>query len=728
MRSLIAESLRNGQLPLWNPYEAMGMPLFAQLLHGVLHPWSLIAAFSTRGDGIDLLIVLHVATGAVGVGVLARTLGASRSGAAVAGLGYGLSGYLLGMSAVIQYLAAGGSAPWAVAGLRCAARGGPVRLLIGALGVAVLAFAGDPQWTIVAALLGVFLAWEAGGRDGLRWAAVAVVAGTALASVQLLPTWEFLLASSRGTGLSPQDRLQWALAPARLIEFVIPGFFAGRPGPTPAPIFLWLGGQSTYPIPFLPSVFIGLPVLILAVTGIRIGRVSRLLGWAALLFLWFSLGHFVWADRVFGWLPVWGSFRYTEKLIGPFTLCVSAMAGLGLERFVVGVLPWFARSARIGSIVLVLLAVISACFGRLMTRISFIPEDVWGLLWERFAAGFLVAALGLAVIGSAGFLRSREDESAPQRATMLVVVAVLVTGLFSSVTALHIGVQDSREPSPLVDLRANNQVPRVLAPEQDIVLPMNRGLDYFDAYQAVRSRSGAASYNVSSRVDNFTTYTGLLPRKFNNLTSALDAFGDARFLMYRRFALTHVVLTTPLSLAAEAMARAAISGGRLVRFDQEWGISVWEVPHRPWASYAERTLSVQDEVKSIAAVVELESSGDHTVVLVGNPPELLTRGVVHTIERSSQNVRIIGETQGNGLLVVSDAFWEGWEATIDGRPVEIYLADGLVRAVRWPAGRHVLEMNYKPAEVRIGTAISGGTAVLLLAYVMWGRHRRNRTA
>src|SRR5512141_2178558 len=54
MRSLIAESLRKGQLPLWNPYEAMGMPLFAQLLHGVLHPWSVFAAFAARGDGIDL--------------------------------------------------------------------------------------------------------------------------------------------------------------------------------------------------------------------------------------------------------------------------------------------------------------------------------------------------------------------------------------------------------------------------------------------------------------------------------------------------------------------------------------------------------------------------------------------------------------------------------------------------------------------------------------------------
>ena len=729
MRSLIAESLRNGQLPLWNPYEAMGMPLFAQLLHGVLHPWSVLAAFATRGDGIDLLVLLHIATGAVGAGVLARSLGASRSGAAVAGLSYGLSGYLPGMSAVIQYLAAGGSAPWAVAGLLLAARGGPVRLMVGALGVAVLNFAGDPQWAIVASLLGFLLAWDAGGREGLGWAIAAVVAGIGLASVQLLPTWEFLQVSSRGTGLSAPDRLQWAFAPARLIEFVIPGFFAGRPGPTPASVFLWLGGQSIYPIPFLPSVFLGLPVLILAVSGIRTGRVPRLLGWAALFSLWLSLGHFFGADRVFGWVPVWGSFRYAEKLIGPFTLCVSLLAGLGLERFVGGVLPRIARYTRICTLATVLLAALSAGFVRWTPRVSHIPENVWGLLGERFAEGLLVAALGLAVIVIAGFVQSRGVGDGPSRtrATIFVLVAVLVTGFYSSVSALHIGVQDSRARSPLVELRAKNQVTRVLTPGQDIVLPINRGLDDFDGYQAVRSRSGVAPYTVPSQVDNFTTYTGLLPRKFNNLATAFNALGDARFVMYRRFALTHIVLTEITSPAEEAMARAATIGGRLVRFDREWGISIWEVPHRPWASFAERTLSVPNEEESIAAVVELESAGNRTVVLAGKQPATLTRGVVRTIERTPEGIRIIAETPGNGLLVVSDAYWDGWEATIDGRPVEIHLADGLVRAVRWPAGRHVLEMAYKPAEVRIGTTISGVTAVLLLAYVMWGG-RRNGAA
>src|SRR5690606_23477638 len=127
-----------------------GMPLLAQLLHGVLHPWSVLTAWAGVGETMDVLLVLHVATATVGAGALARTLGAGRTGAAAAGLVYGLSGYLLGITAVAQYLAAGATAPWAVAALRHTGAGrSAARFAAAALALAALHLAGDPQWTVV---------------------------------------------------------------------------------------------------------------------------------------------------------------------------------------------------------------------------------------------------------------------------------------------------------------------------------------------------------------------------------------------------------------------------------------------------------------------------------------------------------------------------------------------------------------------------------------------------
>lgn len=721
MRSLIAESLREGRLPLWNPYEALGMPLFAQLLHGVLHPWSVLAAFVTRGDGMDLLIVLHVATGAMGAGVLARSLGASRSGAAVAGLGYGLSGYLLGVSAVIQYLAAGSSAPWAVAGLRAAARGGAGRVALGAAGMAVLHLAGDPQWSIVAAVLGALLAWEANGRVGLGRAAISVMAGTALAAIQLIPSWALLHASSRSEGLSLQERMQWALSPARIIEFVIPGFFAGLPGAGSDPVYAWLGGETMYPLPFLPSAFLGLPVLILALFGIRKSRASRMLGWSALVFLWLSLGHFAGADDALGWVPIWSSFRYAEKLLGPFTLCVSSLAALGLERFIDRVLPRAVRPMFIGSVAIALLAALSAGLVRSSSPHYLIPAEVWVPLWKRFSMGLSLAAAGMVLIGIAANRLNRAKKLAQGSAVQWILSVVLLTGLAGSAAALHVGAPDSRARTPLMKLRANAPVPRIVIPVHDIAFPVPEGFDDFDALQAVMSRSGAAPFTVPSRVDNFTTYTGLVPGRFNHLVGSLNAVGDAKWIAFRRYAVSHAVLTPPLSQPDELAAGAAVSGGLLVSSDPEWNISVWEVPHQPWARFAEQVLPVSTEAEAIAAVVRLESAKDKTTVLQGQRPTTLSPGTVSSIERRPNVVRIEAEAPGDGLLVVADAFWDGWKATLDGRPMVVEIADGLVRAVRWPAGRHLLEMRYDPVEVWLGAVVSGITALLLLGSVVWKR-------
>jgi uncharacterized membrane protein YfhO len=100
---------------------------------------------------------------------------------------------------------------------------------------------------------------------------------------------------------------------------------------------------------------------------------------------------------------------------------------------------------------------------------------------------------------------------------------------------------------------------------------------------------------------------------------------------------------------------------------------------------------------------------------------------VISVARGTETVRIEAEAVAPALLVVQDAFWPGWRASIDGQPTEILAADYLVRAVRWPAGRHALELSYEPPEIRTGLALSalGGLLVLLLALLAL---RRDGTA
>jgi uncharacterized membrane protein YfhO len=70
--------------------------------------------------------------------------------------------------------------------------------------------------------------------------------------------------------------------------------------------------------------------------------------------------------------------------------------------------------------------------------------------------------------------------------------------------------------------------------------------------------------------------------------------------------------------------------------------------------------------------------------------------------------RVVVETtgEGDGWLVLTDAWYPGWRATADGVPAEIVRADVLFRAVQIPAGRHRVEFTYAPMTFLVGAGIS----------------------
>jgi hypothetical protein len=82
------------------------------------------------------------------------------------------------------------------------------------------------------------------------------------------------------------------------------------------------------------------------------------------------------------------------------------------------------------------------------------------------------------------------------------------------------------------------------------------------------------------------------------------------------------------------------------------------------------------------------------------------------------------EPASDALLVLSDLYYPGWRAEVDGRPAPILRANYLMRAVAVPAGRHTVGFLYEPASFKAGMAASlaGGLAIALMALL----HVRSR--
>jgi Bacterial membrane protein YfhO len=108
-------------------------------------------------------------------------------------------------------------------------------------------------------------------------------------------------------------------------------------------------------------------------------------------------------------------------------------------------------------------------------------------------------------------------------------------------------------------------------------------------------------------------------------------------------------------------------------------------------------------------------------------------GAVAIIEVDEpERVRIAVRAAGDSYLVLSDSWYPGWNAAVDGIEAPIERANILFRAVRVPAGEHVVEFRYQPSSVRDGAILSaGGVLAAVLVFVAlhaWSRGRRSGAA
>ena len=93
-----------------------------------------------------------------------------------------------------------------------------------------------------------------------------------------------------------------------------------------------------------------------------------------------------------------------------------------------------------------------------------------------------------------------------------------------------------------------------------------------------------------------------------------------------------------------------------------------------------------------------------------------------TIERyTPMQVDLRATMAGDGYVVLNDANYPGWQASVDGRPAHVYQANDLFRAVYVPGGEHRVSFVYRPWLLWAGAAISGSTLLVSLCLVVWGR-------
>ncbi|MBR1732339.1 MAG: YfhO family protein [Alloprevotella sp.] len=113
-------------------------------------------------------------------------------------------------------------------------------------------------------------------------------------------------------------------------------------------------------------------------------------------------------------------------------------------------------------------------------------------------------------------------------------------------------------------------------------------------------------------------------------------------------------------------------------------------------------------------------------VLDGSP---LDSGTVRLLQREANRLQYEITSPRGGVAVLSEVYYPGWTATIDGQPAEIGRVNYILRALKVPAGAHAVTLEYRPATVRTTETVAFIAIALIFlaliaaAFMQWRRRK-----
>lgn len=312
-----------GQIPLWSPAILSGHPFAANPLSGLWYPPGWLALLLPLPFGFNLVVLLHLLIGGLGMYLLLRAMNRPHLAAIFGALVFEA------MPKVFAHYGAGhlsmvyaiSLTPWLLlAELRNREATGNFWFRQPGIVLALIALA-DPRWAAYAGTLWLAFSMvvsRLGLRGKLCRAGKQIVLALALAAPLLLPLIEYSRLSTRGD-LAPGDVLAFSLPPAGLLGLLAAPFNAFHE---------WV-------------IYFGVIVLLLAMASVVSAKKSQV-DWlcigVAVLCLLFSLGENLPGFEAMARLPGFSLLRVPPRIAPIAGLAMIVLAAKGLDRMQRGAL------------------------------------------------------------------------------------------------------------------------------------------------------------------------------------------------------------------------------------------------------------------------------------------------------------------------------------------------------------------------------------------------------
>jgi len=765
------ESIKHGIFPLWNPYQFSGHPFFANPQHAILYPFNglfFLLPFDVAFNGI---IILHFFLGGFFTYLFVRDLKVNSTGALISGLIFMLSGYLLSVHSLLTILLSSVWMPLIMMFFRRAMIGqGFKNEILTAMLITISFFGGGIEIVygnffvlLIMVLFSPFPYIEFVGDKPRRYRfirSVPIYWGRIkslfivsilflfLSAIQLFPFVELFHHSIRGSGISYQEATIWSFAPKDILLFFLPdayGYFLDMKKYWVTQC--WFKTLYTGGLPFLLSSFFFI-----------FGRNRKLFSILIFFSVFLSLGHYnPLYPFVFKYIPFFNGIRYPVKFLYIFILVLSITAGLGFQRLTE--LPKECERKRYKNLFIVfsltcgffllflvlghkeiehflkLKEIDFPQFNHLSVNLFhakrfFFYLALFFLLirvgdevrWKSWAKILLIFFLAADLLGNMGFYWKEKTVDYFQKTRILEII------------------------SSDKDYFRIFSTGKTIAMDTPILVP---NLSPFSAFK----EKHLPSFNLIFKLHDIWGIDVIRLKRMDDLYKTFtSAPSISATNLINLYGIKYIISMTPIEGDPRfELIYARIEGlpGKREDLLKENTIKLYKNLNPLPRAWLVKDFKVLDPKEILPLMTQKEFRPDREVLLEENPkwegeaiggrrgpPLRKTNDGGERLSGLPQKVEIISEKNNrlqllvnsteDNLLVLSDTYYPGWKAFVNGKETKIYRADYTFRGIPLNAGTHQVEFVYDPISFKLG---AGATFLGILGCIVFGWvARRTRKA
>lgn len=737
------EALREGRLPLWNKYLNCGTPYLANVQSTLLYPLNAIFFLKNTARAINWSFILHAFLAGLGVALFLRELKLPALSQLCGSATFVFSAPFIcqvapGHLTLINTIAWTGFIFWSIR--RLASDHGIRNLLLLSLFLSLALLAGNTHnffyLMIAAALYGSFLfvSLAANGqpKEALAFAgagAGALIIALGLCAAQIVPAFELSRLSARQHA-SYDFCSTFSFTPESLLTFLMPEFF-GNSYHTP-----YWGRFSSWEM----CAYTGIVPLALACFsfgGIRTDprKSSRIFfGFCAVLFLVLALGCYTPLFRVlYDYVPGFDKFRGNSKFIFLTAFFISVLAGYGSSRFVPRAAADNAGESEADEALMravrkkYLWAAGAAAF--ILAAGFFLAGLDNYRLWQKFFFFIYNLPMNLHIFPDLAQIPAMHRSYT--QALMQFLYFASIAFCFGAFMCIR--NRKARAflllPLLLADLWSFGFKYLLMLDSETIRIdPGVRGfLAQETAPLRVVTPGLPRNYTLRDRIDNLEGYDPIILKDYyeyiahsqgaqkNSLTSLLQS--TVPVFSYNKYTdlLNTVFVLMPKNVPLQyntALIEPAYEDGQNILLRFKYAL--------PRAFFVNKVEVVPHD-RVLERIGKSYFHPQETALVEEEPPfpvggEGPAAGTIAIHAYEPEKIVLEIENGTDGLLVMSDSYYPGWQVRVNGRKEKIYKTDYFLRGVFLKAGKNIVEFSYRPASVLYGgiiSLLSAGVVLLL---------------